>query len=213
MEFINKLKELFSSVEPEKTETTVEASAENKEEVKTEMEPVDAKLVDGTIVRCEGPFEVGKKLQVMVEDGSLIDAPQGDHQLEDGTLIVVGEGGMITEIKPAVVEEEMKKTKVDEVVKTEFNAEEKYNELTAKFAEIESALKIIVDGIGAKQEKFSATEKENAELKAKLEVKPAVTSTNFKKVDTESKTDSKSQTKVSPMMSRILALKDKKNKK
>lgn len=209
MEFINKLKELFSSVEPEKTETKVEASAENKEEVKTEMEPVDAKLVDGTIVRCEGSFEVGKKLQVMVEDGSLIDAPQGDHQLEDGTLIVVGEGGMITEIKPAVVDEEMEETKVEDgAVKTEFNAEEKYIELTAKFAEIESALKIIVDGIGAKQEKFSKVEKENAELKAKLEVKPAVKTSNFKKTDKEVENKNE-KTHNSIMMNRILKLKEK----
>jgi hypothetical protein len=34
-----------------------------------------------------------------------VPAPIGEHQLEDGTIIVVGDNGAITEIKPAMTEE------------------------------------------------------------------------------------------------------------
>jgi hypothetical protein len=73
----------------------------------------DAKLIDGTIVRIEPAIEIGATVQVISEDGSLMDAPDGEHELESGDVIKV-EGGVIIEIIPieapvedAPVEEEM----------------------------------------------------------------------------------------------------------
>jgi hypothetical protein len=72
----------------------------------------DAKLIDGTIVRIEPAIEIGATVQVISEDGSLMDAPDGEHELESGDVIKV-EGGVIIEIIPIeapvedVVEEEM----------------------------------------------------------------------------------------------------------
>lgn len=72
----------------------------------------DAKLVDGTLVRIEPALEVGATVQVISEDGSMIEAPDGEHELESGDVIKV-EGGIIIELIPIVIEEE---TIVEEVM-------------------------------------------------------------------------------------------------
>ena len=72
----------------------------------------DAKLIDGTIVRIEPAIEIGATVQVISEDGSLMDARDTEHELESGDVIKT-EGGVIIEIIPIeapvedVVEEEM----------------------------------------------------------------------------------------------------------
>lgn len=89
-EAIEKLSGLISKFNATETETTTETF-------------VDAKLMDGTIVRYE-KLEVGMPLMVIDEAGNELKAPKGKHQLEDGTMITV-EDGIITEI--ATKEEEM----------------------------------------------------------------------------------------------------------
>lgn len=64
---------------------------------------VDAKLMDGTIIRYES-LEVGMPLMVIDEAGNELPAPDGEHELEDGTKVKV-EGGIIIEIESK--EEEM----------------------------------------------------------------------------------------------------------
>lgn len=73
-----------------------------EEEVPVGME--DAKLVDGTIVRIEPAIEIGATVQVISEDGSMVEAPDGEHELESGDVIKV-EGGVIIELIPIVVED------------------------------------------------------------------------------------------------------------
>ena len=58
-----------------------------------------AKLMDGTEVEVT-ELAVGGIVTIQG-----VPAPIGEHQLEDGTIIVVGDNGAITEIKPAVTEE------------------------------------------------------------------------------------------------------------
>ena len=58
-----------------------------------------AKLMDGTEVEVT-ELAVGGIVTIQG-----VPAPIGEHQLEDGTIIVVGDNGAITEIKPAMAEE------------------------------------------------------------------------------------------------------------
>jgi len=58
---------------------------------------IDAKLVDGTLVRIEPEVAVGAMVQVIGADGELLPAPDAQHQLEDGSVVVT-EGGLILEI-------------------------------------------------------------------------------------------------------------------
>jgi hypothetical protein len=85
------------------------AEEENPEE---SVQLEDVKKVDGTILRIEPAIEVGATVQVIGEDAELIEAPDGDHELESGDVIKT-EGGIIIEVlavegePEAVVEEEM----------------------------------------------------------------------------------------------------------
>ena len=58
-----------------------------------------AKLADGTEIEVT-ELAVGGIVTIQG-----VPAPVGEHQLEDGTIIVVGDNGAITEIKPAMTEE------------------------------------------------------------------------------------------------------------
>ena len=94
---------------------------------------MDAKLADGTMVQVT-EMAVGG---VVTIEG--MPAPVGEHKLEDGTIIVLGDNGAIMEIKPAVTEE------VAPVVE----------DMSAKFAAFESATN---EKFAAYEEKFAAYE-------------------------------------------------------
>lgn len=64
------------------------------------LEMGEAKLKDGTIVTYQGELNVGSVLNVVAPGGEPQPAPNGTHELEDGTLVTVAEG-IVTEIKKA----------------------------------------------------------------------------------------------------------------
>lgn len=67
------------------------------EEVKIEM--AQMKLVDGVTILEAESFEAGKPVFIVAENGDLIPAPIGEHELEDNTILVIVEEGIISEIK------------------------------------------------------------------------------------------------------------------
>lgn len=75
-------------------------------EIKTVKEIfIDAKLVDGTVVKVSGDSLVeGAKVVVVTEEGE-IPAPDGVHELEDGTKVETKEG-IIAKVEEAVKEAE-----------------------------------------------------------------------------------------------------------
>lgn len=86
----------------------VDAEATNVEtETATEIKLAEATLLDGTRVKTEGDFEVGKQLFVVTEEGD-IPAPPARHETTDGQILVVDDSGIIVEIEQVVVEEEEK---------------------------------------------------------------------------------------------------------
>jgi hypothetical protein len=75
------------------------------EEVKLEVE---GKLMDGTSVFTSADtFAVGSDVYTKDEAGNNVPAMAGEYVMEDGTTIVVGEDGMVAEIKEQEVETEM----------------------------------------------------------------------------------------------------------
>ena len=110
-------------------------------EPKAEVKMMEAKLKDGTIVEVT-ELAVGGIVTI-----AGVPAPVGEHELESGDVIVLGDNGAIMEIKPK---------KQDEVsVEVEVPAVE---DMSAKFAAFESAT----------NEKFSAYENKFAQYEAKL---------------------------------------------
>lgn len=111
------------------------------EEVVTEF--AKGVLADGTIVKFD-MLEAGGMISVVTEDGE-VPAPVGEHELEDGTIIVVAEAGMISEVKliemseEVVVEEEM----AVEPVNYDSKFEEINNSFNSKISEVETKLEFL----------------------------------------------------------------------
>jgi len=117
----------------------------------TEEKFEDAKLADGTIVRYES-LEIGAALSVVGEDGEVVPAPDGEHELESGDIVRT-EGGVIVEImSPEPVAEEAEEEKEEEMA-----AEEKFDAEGFK-ADILSAVSELIESKMAEAQ-FAKTEK------------------------------------------------------
>ena len=130
----------------------------------TEEKFEDAKLVDGTIVRYE-VLEIGAALSVVGEDGEIVAAPDGEHELESG-VVVRTEGGLIVEIlEPEPVEEEAGDEDKEEEMSADETTEEVTEEVVEEVAEFDAeAFKLdIMDSVAtliqAEVDKFAKTEK------------------------------------------------------
>ena len=86
----------------------------------TEEAFVDAKLVDGTIIRYES-LEIGAALSVVGEDGEIVAAPDGQHELESGEVVRTEEGVIVEVLEPEAeeVEEEAKEEEKEEEMSAE----------------------------------------------------------------------------------------------
>jgi hypothetical protein len=82
----------------------------------TEEAFVDAKLVDGTIIRYES-LEIGATLSVVGEDGEIVAAPDGQHELESGEVVRTEEGVIVEVLEPEAeeVDEEAEDEKEEEM--------------------------------------------------------------------------------------------------
>jgi len=103
---------------------------------------MDATLKDGTAVQITELMVGG----VVTIDG--IPAPIGEHELSDGTYIVVGDNGVITEIKTETTTEEPAQAPMQDEIGNKFSA------INEKFASYE--------------EKFSAYEQRFSDYEARL---------------------------------------------
>ena len=131
---------------------------------------IDAKLVDGTIIRYES-LEVGMPLMVIDEAGNELPAPDGEHELEDGTKVKV-ESGIIIEVESKEEEApeaeevpiEQPMSAVESVSKEDFEAlKNEVLDLKSKFEEFSKSNETLsADNIALKEivkETFSIVEK------------------------------------------------------
>ena len=115
------------------------------------VQMMETTLKDGTPVKVDR-LEVGGV--VMVNDAP---APAGEHELADGTKIVVGEGGVITEIEAAEVTPEMTDysnqfAAIDEkftAYETKFSEQAtQLQEFAAKFEKANNTINSLVELVG-----------------------------------------------------------------
>lgn len=96
----------------------------------------ESKLADGVAIGTPADdFTVGAEVYIMDADGNPVPAPDGEHTLEDGTVIVVA-GGLITEVKAK--EEEMSSEVVETLNKLSERITALETERTAQAAELAS---------------------------------------------------------------------------
>lgn len=97
---------------------------------------IEAVLSDGTIISVEPALQVGAMVNVLTLSG-LVPAPDGEHQLNTGEIVVTA-GGYITEIK--TLEEEVEAgdaQEQDEIMKRDPKMVIERTEIESRFAEIE----------------------------------------------------------------------------
>jgi len=128
-EIIEKLRltfnELVNNADVPAVETTVPEA----------VMPMIHKLKDGTEVEIT---EMGVGGVVTIQG---VPAPVGDHELEDGTVITVGDNGAITAIVPAATEPAMVEDMSAKFSAFELSTNEKFASYEAKFADYEAKLK------------------------------------------------------------------------
>lgn len=93
---------------------------------------LEATLEDGTALKIEGELKEGSAVFIVTKDGEL-PAPDGMHKIKIGETVseITVEGGLIKSIaEPAPMEE----------MKSEFNAESKYNEVSTSVESLKSAI-------------------------------------------------------------------------
>ena len=144
----------------------------------TEDAFVDAKLIDGTIIRYES-LEIGAALSVVGEDGEIVAAPDGQHELESGEVVRTEEGVIVEVLEPEA-EEEAEEEKEEEMsaevpafdadafkldimnsVATLIQAEVEKFAKNDKVSDIEKAVSLMTDIV----EKMAATPKEEPSKK------------------------------------------------
>lgn len=155
------LQEVFKKIEMALTPSE-EATPEVQEEVKVEM--ANMRLANGVLLEAES-FEAGQNVFLVGEDEEKVAAPVGEHELEDGRVLVIVEEGVIAEIREAVAEAveeevEVEQSAEEEVVEQEMAEEEvEMNYVTKE--EFESAIGEIKEMIAGMmpQEEMSVEEK------------------------------------------------------
>lgn len=73
----------------------------NQNKMKKRLKFAEYTLQDGTRISVEGELAVGSPVFVILEDGTLEQAPEGEHTIEDGTTIFVDAEGLINEVRSA----------------------------------------------------------------------------------------------------------------
>jgi len=126
---------------------------------------VDAKLIDGTAIKVSGDGLVeGAKVSVVTEEGE-IPAPDGVHELEDGTKVETKEG-IIAKIEEAVkeAEDEVEKPEVEIEVPVEMEKEmvELVKEFVSKMGE---KIKKMEEQMSSLSSDFNSFKKEPAAKK------------------------------------------------
>ena len=100
-----------------------------------EVKMMEAKLKDGTIVEVT-ELAIGGIVTIQG-----IPAPVGEHELEDGSMIVLGDNGVIMEIKPKIEDSPIEEAPIVE-------------DMSAKFAALESSTNEKFAGYEAKFEAY-----------------------------------------------------------
>lgn len=157
------LQEVFKKIEMALTpseDATPEVQAEVQEEVKVEMATM--KLAGGVVVEAES-FEAGENVFLLGEDDEKVAAPVGEHELEDGRILVIVEEGVIAEIREAgeeVAEEVVEEEATEEVMEEQEMAYVTKEEFGAAIDE----LKEMIAGMMPKEEQSADEVSEEVEM-------------------------------------------------
>jgi hypothetical protein len=84
----------------------IKLSSDNPAPEVVEVQLAQMKLSDGVTVLEAASFEAGQEVNIVAEDGTTTPAPVGEHELEDGNVLIITEAGIIAEIRVKEMEAE-----------------------------------------------------------------------------------------------------------
>jgi len=192
------LNEVFKKIE---MALTPSEEATPVEEVKVEM--ANMRLANGVVIEAES-FEAGQNVFLVGEDDEKVAAPVGEHELEDGRVLVIEEEGVIAEIKEVAEE-----APAEEEVEVEQAAEEEEEMGYVTKEEFESAvseIKEMIANMMPQEEEMSATE-EVVEEQVEMSVDEAPAAKKVAVAPVEKKVDMNRYAKKAPQdtLSRVLS--------
>jgi uncharacterized protein YxjI len=165
------VKSHFNLVEADVNEVTTEVIEETFGELKDENGAFTIKFPGDSL-------QIGDKVTVETADGQTLDAPDGEHRLEDGTEIVTKDS-VVTEIKgadgeKALAEEEVKEEMAEETEEElETEEEEKMEEEVEEKMEIRDVVEAIVSEVKDEMKKLRDEMKAMEDKVSKMEAMPA----------------------------------------
>jgi hypothetical protein len=147
-----------------------------------------AKLMDGgATLEFEGEMpQAGASINLVTPDGA-VPAPVGEHELEDGKVIVITEAGIIAEVKDKEAEVEVEVEQTKEVAPTTAmdttgELKDMISSILVKFGEDLKA-----DLTNHIETKFAESKKAVEDLKVELSSQPAVSRTSVAPIEAEVK--------------------------
>ena len=151
------LQEVFKKIEM--ALAPQEEAPQVQEEVKVEMATLN--LVGGVVVEAES-FEAGENVFLLGEDDEKVAAPVGEHELEDGRMLIIEEEGVIAEIREAAAEAEEEEV-AEEAAQEEMAEEEEMAYVTKEeFGAAIDELKEMIAGMMPKEEQSADEVSEEA---------------------------------------------------
>ena len=170
---VNAIKDGFASVK-------LSSEAEQVEVIETiEVAMETMMLKDGVTILEAESFEAGQSVMIVAENGDKVPAPVGDHELEDGRILVITEEGKIAEIKDAMVEE-VETPEAGVEVEVEMTTEEMIKAIVTNMSvEVSKQIEAIRTELSAQITEVKTTQ---VEVKASTKAKPEVAETSTKNV-------------------------------
>jgi hypothetical protein len=131
-------------------------------------------LKDGVTVLEAESFEAGVPVFIVAENGDKVPAPIGEHELEDGRVLVITEEGMIAEIKEVMVEEvEVEEAPIEMTSENQF-AELVKSIVTSMSVEVAKQIESVRTELSAQ---IAEVKTSQVEVKASTKAKPEVAQT------------------------------------
>ena len=84
----------------------IKLSSDNPAPEVVDVKLAQMRLSDGVTVLEAASFEAGQEVVIVAEDGTTTPAPVGEHELEDGNVLIITEAGIIAEIRVKEMEAE-----------------------------------------------------------------------------------------------------------
>jgi hypothetical protein len=136
-------------------------------------------LKDGVTILEAESFEAGQAVFIVAENGDKVAAPIGEHELEDGKILVITEEGIIAEIKEAMVEE-IETPEAEVEVEVAMTTEEMIKAIVTNMSvEVSKQIEAIRTELSAQIAEVKTTQ---VEVKASTKAKPEVAQTLNKNV-------------------------------